>query len=111
MSLVKVLAYRIGEKPAMIEIENGLKASQEFVGGYIEEVRLASNISVICNEDGNLKPLPINAAVKTIHGPYVSIRGNFFVVGVTQEGEFCDLTEEEINGVRATTFQIMEERI
>lgn len=73
------------------EVDNVLKALQQFVGGYIELVQLYDDVAVICNEEGRIKNLPYNV---TIDG--ISFVGNILIVG-TDEEEFCDLPEDFIH--------------
>lgn len=72
------------------EIENDLKALQEFVGGYIEVVPIAKDAAVICNEEGRLRGLPFNTRVngRAFVGPLL-------IVGVDGP-EFTD-----VHGVNA----------
>lgn len=44
-------------------LDNELKAFQEVVGGHIETVTLATDLVIICNEEGRLHGLPFNCAV------------------------------------------------
>lgn len=44
------------------QIENTLKAKQEYVGGLIEAISLTPEITVICNDEGKLQRLPPNRA-------------------------------------------------
>ena len=43
--------------------ENSLKAFQEAVGGYLETVTLASDLTFICTEEGRLVGLPYNTTI------------------------------------------------
>lgn len=54
---IKVLAKRPGYPAYMTWISNNLPNLQKFVGGYIETVRLTSDVIIICNEEGKLKGL------------------------------------------------------
>lgn len=49
-------------QPPRVEpmLQNTLEAFQKAVGGYIEAVALASNLVLICNEEGRLQKLPFN---------------------------------------------------
>lgn len=49
-----------GKKPEARVIPNTLKALQELVGGYIETVTIATDATVICNEEGRLQGLEPN---------------------------------------------------
>lgn len=65
-----------------IELNDGpefltLKQMQEFVGGYIEHVRTTiAHRALICNEEGVLKNLPVNAeATKLVYPGTLMVRG------------------------------------
>lgn len=49
-------------KPPRVEplFDNTLEAFQHAVGGYIETVTLATDLIIICNEEGRLLDLPFN---------------------------------------------------
>ena len=41
-------------------VENSLEEMQSIVGGYIETVTIATDLVVICNEEGRMMGLPYN---------------------------------------------------
>ena len=51
---IKVIIKEPGKVPEIKTITNDLGALQSIVGGYIETVTLASDLVIICNEDGKL---------------------------------------------------------
>ena len=57
---MRVVAKIPGEPAEIIEIDNDLKALQEYVGGYIETFTFSSDAVVICNEEGRILDLPYN---------------------------------------------------
>lgn len=57
---IKVIIKEPGKAPEIKTITNDLGALQSIVGGYIETVTLASDLVIICNEDGKLWNLPYN---------------------------------------------------
>ena len=65
--------------------DNDLKAFQEAVGGYIETVTVATDLVIICNEEGRLQGLPWNCTVFC-----VDFVGTIVVAGVKGE-EFASL--------------------
>ena len=79
-------------KPAAVEplFSNTLEAFQEAVGGYIETVTLASDLVIICNEEGRLIGLPFNVEV---YG--CDFVGPIVVVGVKGDS-FCSLKAQRI---------------
>lgn len=71
----------------MVEIENTLPALQEAVGGYIEAIPFASDVVIVCNEEGRLLNLPYNCMIcgMEFYGPVL-------ICGVNGE-EFCDVPD------------------
>lgn len=60
---IKVLIKEPGKNPRSVWISNTLENLQKTVGGYIETVTLASDLVIICNEEGRLKDLPYNCNI------------------------------------------------
>ena len=69
----------------LIEIPNELKALQEAVGGYIEVVTLATDLAIVCDEDGRIKGEVPNCEICGI-----DFVGTILAVGVDGE-EFADV--------------------
>ncbi len=64
MNKITVLAVRQKEAPEMIELEDNLRAMQDFVGGNIETVRpWGDDVMIICDEEALLKGLPPNRII------------------------------------------------
>lgn len=93
---IKVVAVRPGKFPVLMDIENSLSALQEFVGGYVESIRLDEDTLLICNEEGKLKFLPLNRFVINNSGKADIIAGNFILLRarVFDEG-FSSLSEDQ----------------
>ena len=64
MSFISVLVKRPGEIPRHVNVSNSLEALQKNVGGYIETVTLATDLVIICNEEGLLRDLPENCRIR-----------------------------------------------
>lgn len=79
---IRVLRKKPGRPPEFIEIENELAALQHEVGGYIETFGIASNLTIVCNEEGKIHGLPYNCTIfgETFVGPIllVGVRGDTF---------------------------------
>ena len=82
---IRVLVIEPGKKPEEREIDNTLEALQEIVGGYIECVTLATDLVIICNEEGRLMNLPHNCWICN-----ASFVGTIIMAGVDGE-EFADI--------------------
>ena len=83
-----------GERPIVASIPNTLETLQKAVGGHIETVTIASDLVLICNEEGLIMGLPYNhtACELPLVGPIVA-------VGVDGE-EFVSLTPNQIQSLR-----------
>ena len=83
---ILVIIKEPGKAPVVeLLFDNDLKAFQKAVGGYIETVTLATDLVIICNEEGRLKGLPHNT---TVFG--VDFVGTIVVAGVKGE-EFASI--------------------
>ena len=88
---ITVLKVEPGKAPEEVTIPNTLEAMQEMVGGFIEIVYL-DDVCLVCNEEGKLMGLEGNRRV----GRDI-ISGTFFLAGDTDCGEFCSLTQEQLD--------------
>ena len=76
MEKIFVIVKRPDEPVGQIkEINNTLKSLQELVGGHIEAVPLATDLAIICNEEGRLQGMPNNCDIGGINfvGPIVAV--------------------------------------
>lgn len=92
--MINVLIVEPYKLPYEKKIPNTLEAKQEIVGGNIECADLLDDyyVTLICNEEGKLKSLPINRDIG-----YDIIAGTFIVAGFDDiEGKFISLTDEQI---------------
>ena len=69
----------------MTNISCSLKNLQTIVGGYVEMVRIASGIVILCNEEGMIQNLPFNCNLCR-HRFY----GDLIFIGIDGE-EFADI--------------------
>lgn len=90
---------------AEFELDNAYDFLSSTVGGYIEAVALADEITGYVNEEGKLQspPLPPNGLASIVarlnggielQGDYIA--GNMVVVGVNDEGDTVGLSDELI---------------
>ena len=102
MKQEKILAYklRVDEKTGEIykgyfeEIENTLRAKQDFVGGTIQCLHLTNEIDMVCNDDGKLMGLPLNRVWFYESQPIDVVMGN--ILCVRHEGdEFTSIREDD----------------
>lgn len=73
--------------------ENALESFQAAVGGYIETVTLATDLIIICNEEGRLMGLPHNCNVCG-----VDFVGTILAVGSKGE-DFASLKAQNVPAV------------
>lgn len=90
MKIIKLLP---GEEPERIEVENTLEALQKEVEGKIEAVTAASDLAILCNEEGLWLMMKPNRVILGHH-----FVGPVLFVGVDGE-KFCSLSEESMEFV------------
>lgn len=95
--VIKVLKVEPDKAPELIEMPNELEAMQAIVGGYIEVFPLASDVAIVCNEEGKMNGMELNRPIYH-NGEIVEIiAGTFFIAGDDISiGEFVSLTDEQI---------------
>ena len=92
---IRVLLCKEGELAEVVEMEDGLKAMQELVGGLIEEYMpftgddpREDNIAIVCNEEGKMNRMPLNRAIIDEDGQMLDIiAGPFFICYAPLESE------------------------
>lgn len=89
MNKIKVMVKEPHKKPHMAELDNTLESLQKTVDGPIETVRIASDLTIICDEEGLLKDKCFNCTVTGIQ-----LFGTIIFAGV-KENEFADLPISE----------------
>lgn len=92
---LRVLVKKVGEAPEVETIPNTLAALQGIVDGYIEAVRFAKGIVLLCNKEGKLESKPLN--FRSTSGEIV---GDVCFVGADDGEHFISLTEDQIFFIR-----------
>ena len=82
---INILIKEPNDNPQLIKIPNRLSSLQLVVGGYIETVTIASDLVIICNEEGRIKDLPYNCSICG-----VDFYGTIILCGFDGE-EFADV--------------------
>ena len=92
---ITVLLVQPGKTPEIITIENELDILQKAVKGNIEvDYPFDDDVGIILNEEGKLRNLPANRAIRTEDGDILDIYvGDFLVVGLAED-DFCSLSPE-----------------
>ena len=101
MSKIKVLYFKVGEAPEVVELPEGdhLKQMQEMVGGYVEVTAGPTAFSSLwCNDEGLINELPLQ---KRFFGR-PPIAGNFFLTSsrVGPDGETIGLDDLQIERIK-----------
>ena len=91
---IKIYVKEPDKDPEERTIPNTLEALQEIVGGYIETYRVATDLTIICNEEGRLLGLPFNFTTRG----RVSFVGTVVFAGVNGD-EFCDVPSEWVPSI------------
>ena len=101
-----VLLVQPNAYPRVVQIGTALEDLQHAVDGDIEAVYpFDDSVGVICNEEGKLRGLPANRALRDEDGHiYDVIAGSFLVVGLGEE-DFCSLSAEQIDKFEALFHQ------
>lgn len=91
---MRVLVKLPGQNPEVREIEDGLDAMQEIVGGSIEMVWMSEDLEfdIVLNEEGKIEGLPMN-----IHWEEDIIVGPLFVMRHDNHGKPVSLTDEDVS--------------
>lgn len=85
MKKIGVLIKEPGKKPRHVNISDSLANLQNIVGGYIETVTLASDLVVICNDEGRINGMDYNCNIAGI-----DFFGTIIICGAHGD-EFADL--------------------
>ena len=97
---MKAIIVEPDERPRVADIQSGLRSLRAIVcknGGHIEVVYpFEDNVGIICNEEGKIRGLPLNRALRNENGDaYDVICGNFIIAGLDDE-DFTSLTDEQV---------------
>lgn len=84
---LQVLLVEPGKEPKKITIGGDLEDLQEVIGGHIELAYYYNDpVVILCDEEGKLKGLPLNRAIRGVDGGIKDIMaGNFLICGDGEE--------------------------
>ena len=94
---MQVVIVEPKKKPMAENIDDGLEAMQEIVGGTIQAIYpFAEPIALICNDEGKFLNLSLNRALRDSTGyVYDIVAGTFFLCEAPADSDnFASLTEE-----------------
>ena len=95
---MQVVVVEPKKKPVVQDIGSDLESMQKIVGGYIEAVYpFEEPVALICNEEGKLRNLPLNRALRDNEGNvYDVISGTFFLCAAPPDSDhFAGLTDQQ----------------
>ena len=98
--LVRVLVVQTNRlKPWDVYIYDTLAGMQQTVNGSIEYFEpWNDNVAIVCNEEGKINGMRPNRKVYSESGRLLDIiYGDFFIIGVDDEGGNVSLTDEQVN--------------
>ena len=89
-----VMKVDVGELPAYDKMEYTYESIRDYVGGYIEAIRIRDDIVMWINEEGKILELPFNFALGYKGRIYDYVVGNAIFTGVDETGETIELSQE-----------------
>ena len=90
---IKAILVKIEKEPEVIEMNTELETLQHYGGGYVQCYNFDKGVSILCDEEGKIKGLPMNRKVNNDF-----IVGDFLIVADDIENEdFTSLTSEQID--------------
>lgn len=107
---MKVYGFKENEQgieEGIMEVENTLKALQEFVGGYIEVYPISGDLLVVLNEEGKFNGMkPVAAYVEDEDKVLDIFYGNFLVCRSKNE-EFTDIKDSDVEFIKSKIKRIV----
>lgn len=103
-----------GEVTELDLTADSLSTLQTAVGGWVQAIDLASDLSMWCNEEGKLVGLPHNPYAQfmwdKVFGAHTDyIVGDVVLTGGTDsEGETIGLTQEQVEIIKAVTAKVQK---
>ena len=89
--MIKAFVKHPNRDPYLTPLSAELEAMQKLVGGYLEEIKIASDLVILCDEEGKLKGKPYNCTFMS-----KNLVGTLVFVGVKDnEWADCPLSYQE----------------
>ena len=101
---MKVYGFKENEQgieESIMEVENTLKALQEFVGGYIEVYPIGGDLLVVLNEEGKFNGMKPVAAYVEDEDKIVDIFFGNVLVCRSKHEEFTDIKDSDIEVIKS----------
>lgn len=96
-----------GIEQGIMEVENTLKALQEFVGGYIEVYPIGGDLLVVLNEEGKFNGMKPVAAYMEDEDKIVDIFYGNVLVCRSKNEEFTDIKDSDIEVIKSKIKKII----
>ena len=95
-NMIRVVLLEPMKEARVVEINNSLQSMQSMVGGLIEAIYpFEEQVCIVCNEEGKLRGLPLNRALRDADGHiYDIIAGTAFLCDCSGE-DFGSLTDAQ----------------
>lgn len=96
-NMIEVILLQPGREAKVIEMGNDLDTMQNIVDGNIEEyMPFPDDVAIVCNEEGKMRNLDLNRAIKDEDGEIIDIIcGDCFLCYAPIESEeFLSMPEE-----------------
>lgn len=103
-----------GEVTELDLTSDSLQTLQTAVGGWVQAIDLASDLSMWCNEEGKLTGLPHNPYAQfmwdKVFGAHTDyLVGDIVLTGGTDdEGDTIGLTQEQVDIIKAVTAKVQK---
>ena len=99
---LQVLLVQPGQEPKEITIGSDLEDLQEVIGGHIELAYYYHDpVVIICDEEGKIKGLPLNRAIRGEDGEIKDIMAGTFLICGDGEEDFESLSDELLDKYKA----------
>lgn len=95
--MIRGLLVTPGNKPEIIEFEDGYKQLQLLVEGPFEMPSLFDDVDIVVNEEGKFNGSLPNRFLYYDNKLIDIIFGNIVIVDANEEGETISLSEEKLN--------------
>ena len=108
---LKVIYLEAGKRARTIEIRDTLTAMQALVQGSIEEyMPFEDDVAIVCNEEGKIRGLEPNRAVRGGDGEILDIiQGSFFLCYARPESESYESLPPELEKKYRQQFEYPEQ--
>ena len=100
---IRAIIVKTNGKYEVAEVPKGYRSLEMIVGGDIEGLTFAGHTDFIMflNETGKITDLPVNSKATIFSLEFTEkidlINGDVVICGLDEEGDSCDLTDEQVS--------------